>query len=384
MPLTDIAIRKATPKEKRYMIADDRGLYLEVLPTGKKSWRYRNRSDGKEQKFTIGTYPEISLHEARLKAEEFRKRVARGEPVIEVKKRDFQTIAEEWLTTRIVPIRAPLYVESIRKRLKKHILPNIGDKIVDEIIPRDVLSICRQMETAGNIETAHRIKQIIGQVVRYAIAIDEATTDPTYSLQGALRPRRAQHYATITDPNAVGDLVRNISAYPRPVLRIAIMFSMLTFVRPGEIRHAEWTEFDWDKKEWHIPAEKMKMNRPHVVPLSKQAIKILEELKPLTIWQRWLFPSARMDGRPMSDNGVRTALRSMGYSNEDITPHGFRAMASTILNENGFTPDIIERQLAHAEGNKIRAAYNHAEYMPERRTMMQWWADWLDEVANKK
>lgn len=381
MLLTDISVKRAAPKDKRYMLSDHRGLYLEVLPSGKKSWRFRYQLDGKEKKITMGTYPEFSLLEARQMVDEMRRRVAHGEPALEAEKRTFKVIAEEWLETRIVPIRSPKHVETVQGRLNRHINPVIGNSLMSEILPQEILSLCRKLESAGTVETAHRIKQIIGQVFRYAIATGEAELDPTYSLQGALRSRKAEHHASLTDPAKISVLVKDITAYPKTILRIAMQFSMLTFARPGEVRHAEWSEVDFERREWKIPAEKMKMRRVHIVPLVDQTIDILKELKPLTGVHKWLFPSARLDGRPMSDNGVRVALRSMGYANEDMTPHGFRSMASTILNENGFAPDVIERQLAHAESNAIRAAYNHAEYMPERRAMMQWWADWIDRVA---
>ena len=226
------------------------------------------------------------------------------------------------------------------------------------------------------------MKTIIGQVFNYAIATSRADTNPALALRGALQTRPEKHYPTITEPDKIAVLIRQINEYPYHVIRCALKFSVLTFCRPGEIRAAEWKQIDLEKKEWRIPADRTKMKRLHIVPLVRQTLEVLEELRGFTGRQAWLFPSARRDGRCMSENAVRVALRSMGYQNDEIVPHGFRAMASTILNESGlFAPDIVERQLAHAEKNAVRAAYNHAEYLPQRREMMQWWADWLEGVG---
>jgi integrase len=243
-----------------------------------------------------------------------------------------------------------------------------------------VLQVCRSIENKGYIEVARRVKVAVGQIFRYAIATDRIDYDPTYGLKGALQTRKEKHRATITDPSKITVLLQKIDEYPYTVVRCALKFSILTFGRPGEIRSAEWKEIDIEKAPWSIAEAKMKMRRPHIVPLARQAISVLETLRPLTGHQKWLFLSSRNDGNCMSKSTVRKALRSMGYGVEDITSHGFRGMASTILNENGFSPDLIERQLAHAEKNAVRSAYNHAEYLPQRRDMMQWWADWLDNL----
>lgn len=328
----------------------------------------------------FGPYPEVSLRAARDRNIDLRRALKSGKPN---ETETFALVAEEWFKKRIEPSISEKHIQTIRFRLDSYVLPALGASKLSEITSSTVLALCRKIEERGVIETAHRVKLIIGQVFRYAIATDRAETDPTVALRGALQTRKEKHHGTLTDPAQVADLIRGILAYPYPVVRCGLMFSALTFCRPGEIRHAEWGEIDLDRQEWRIPAEKMKMKRAHIVPLATQTLKLLDELRALTGKGVWLFPSARNDGRPMSENTIRMGLRTMGYANGEMTPHGFRAMASTLLNENGFPPDVIERQLAHVEGNAVRAAYNHAEYLPERRKMMQWWADYLDELAKK-
>ncbi len=247
-----------------------------------------------------------------------------------------------------------------------------------EITSANVLRICRQIEDAGHDETAKRVKTIIGQVFRFAIAAGYTDSDPTSALLRALKPKINRHFATLTNTADIAILVRAMKAYPYTVMRCALLFSVYTAAHPGEIRSAEWA--DIRKDTWDIPAERMKMKRRHIVPLSTQAMAVLDELRPLTGSGKWLFPSPRNDGRCMSENGVRSALRAMGFTKEQITPHGFRAMFSTIANEHGMNRDLIERQLAHVEGNSVRGAYNHAEYLPERVKLMQWWSDYLDSL----
>lgn len=378
MPLTELQAKNAKPADKNYMLRDDKCLYLYVTQSGK-YWIMRTWANGREKKTSLGPYPEISLKDARAKRDEINSARARGEdPFTETvtKKDTFGDVTADWLSVRMAD-KAANYLKVINLRLNNYILPELGKLQISAITSGDILRLCRSIEARGIIETASRVKVIIGQIFRYAIAAGIVNTDPTIALQGALKSRSAKHYATVTEPAKVALLMRNIQAYPYTVVRTALLLSALTFCRPGEIRMAEWSEFDPDACEWRIPAEKMKMKRVHIVPLATQVLKFLEELREFTGGCRWLFPSSRSDGRPMSDNTVRIALRSMGYGNEDMTAHGFRAMASTILNENGFPPDVIERQLAHAERNAIRAAYNHAEYLPERRKLMQWYADFL-------
>jgi integrase len=383
MSLTEVLIRQAKPEEKTYMLSDGHGLGLEIRPDGKKYWIIRYWINKKEHRTSVGAYPGVTLKEAREKNVALRKALKTGKPVgIEVE--TFATVAEEWLEKRMVPKCAGNYLQTLRRYLARLIIPFIGHMKLDDITAGVILQICRRIEARGTLETASIVKQIIGQIFNYAIATTRAEINPTLALRGALQTRKEKHYATITEPDKIAILVRQIDAYPYVITRCALKFSMLTFCRPGEVRAAEWKEINWEKAEWHIPIERMKMKLPHIVPLARQVVSILEELQPITGHQRWLFPSARNDGRCMSDHTIRAALGALGYSNNDIVPHGFRSMASTILNENGFPPDLIERQLAHSEKNTVRAAYNHAEYLPKRREMMAWWANWLDEMKNIK
>lgn len=376
MSLSELIVKQAKPKEKRYTLSDGRGLLLDVRPNGNKFWVVRIWENGKEKRRHLGTSPEMSLKEARAKAQEVKSEV--GQHTVEENTTVcFREVAEEWVKTRMGDKKAS-YRRAIDLRLNRHILPDLGDIPLSEITSGMVLQLCRKIEARGALEMTAKVRNIIGQVFRYAIATDRADSDPTAALVGALQTRQVKHMATLTTPKEIAMLMRSIRAYPYDIVRLAMEFSALVFCRPGEIRHAEWTEVDFDVAEWRIPAEKMKMKRVHIVPLAKQAVELLISLRKLTGAQRWLFPSARGDGRPMSENAVRVALRAMGYGNEDMTPHGFRGMASTRLNEMGWSPDVIERQLAHVEKNSVRAAYNHAEYLEERRRMMQAWADWLD------
>jgi integrase len=381
--LTELVIKQLVPREKSYTLQDGQGLILDVRPSGKKYWIIRYWVNGKEKRTSIGNFPQLSLREARIKNMEFRKSLKSGRP-LGFDSETFSSVAEEWLEKRMAPTAAESYLRTIRPRLKSYIFPFIGHMKLADITSSVVLQLCRRIEDKGILETASRVKQIIGQVFNYAIATGRAESNPTLALHGALQKHTEKHYAALTNPDKIGPLMRQIDAYLYDVIRCALKFSALVFCRPGEIRAAEWKEIDWDKSEWKIQAEKMKMKRPHIVPLVRQALEVLEELKQFTGNQRWLFPSTRNDSHCMSQNTIRIALRVMGYGNSDMTAHGFRAMASTILNEKGFMPDLIERQLAHSEKNAIRAAYNHAEYMPQRREMMQWWADWLDEIKNKE
>ena len=373
MGLTELECRKAKAEEKSLYLSDGDGLILEVRTTGRKYWIARVWADGKEKRRSLGPYPDVSLKEAREKNRELRKGFNPSGNEL------FGDVAEEWFQKKVDGVHAPSYVRVIRLRMDRF-LSSIGKRKISEISSALILQLCRTIEDAGTIETAHRVKQLAGQICKYAVATGRMDNDPTAALRGALVPSRETHYATITDPEGARSLFRAIRSYRGVMMRLALLFTIYTFARPGEVRHAEWCEIEGDA--WRIPGEKMKAGRPHIVPLSRQLIDVIDQLRNLTGHQRWLFPSPRNDGRPMSENGIRVALRTMGYGNEDMTAHGFRSMASTILNENGFTPDVIERQLAHVERNQVRAAYNHAEYLPQRREMMQWWADWLDERKN--
>lgn len=382
--LTDSAIKRAKIKEKRYMLSDGDGLYLEVMPSGKKYWRLRYWIDGKEYKHSIGQYPAVGLKEARGMRDEMKASVMRsGQPVSKLIDKTFEAVAQDWLQKKVFPIRTKNHIRTITSRLSRLILPYIGQKFISDISPTDILAIIRRIEERETYETAHRALQICSQIFRYGVAIGLVERDIAADLRGALIPVKSKGYPTITDPQEIGTLMRAIkSVNGSEIIRGALLLLAYTFVRPGELRTAEWNEIDFMTAEWRIPAEKMKMKRMHIVPLSRQAVDVLEEIKPFTSpTSRYIFPSIRNFNRPMSDTTINAALRRLGYGKEEFTGHGFRSMASTILNENGWPADVIERQLAHVEKNTVRAAYNHAEYLDQRREMMQWWADWLDEKA---
>ena len=376
--LTELQVKSTKPKEKPYMLRDDRGLYLRVDPSGRRYWILRYWEQKKEHQTSLGPYPDLSLKDARLKRDEIQTSRAKGEsPVNKANAipQLFADVVNEWLKVRMND-KTERYVRTIRFRLNKYVLPALGVRALQEVTSGDILQICRNVEALGQSETSRRLRTIIGQIYRFAIAAGWANTDPTIALQGALQSRNVKHYATMTQPQEIAMLMKAMSNYPYTVIRCAMLFSVYTFARPGEVRSAEWSEIRDDL--WDIPAEKMKMKRRHIVPLARQVVELLTELKPLTGGGKYLFPNPRNDGRCMSENGVRVALRSLGFGKEQITPHGFRAMFSTIANEHGWNRDVIERQLAHVEQNQVRGAYNHAEYLGQRCEMMQWWADWLD------
>jgi len=388
--LTDTAIRNAKPKDKAYVLNDGRGLNLEISPKGGKWWRLRYTFGGKPNRISLGTYPEISLVQARERREEARKLIAQGIDPSNVRKdarvqeqqqiETFELVARQWhekFNTKWTPGHAARIMTS----LENDAFPWIGPKAIRSILPPEVLSVARRVESRGAIETAHRLVGNIGMVFRYAVAAGLADSDPTRDLRGALSPTNEKHHASLTEPGAVSELLRTIETYKGSLItRCALRLAPLVFVRPGELRHAEWSEINEEAAEWRIPAHKMKMRTQHIVPLSKQALAVLEEIKPVTGTGRYVFPGERTASRPMSENTVTAALRRLGYAKDEMTGHGFRSIASTLLNELGWNRDAIERQLAHAERNNVRAAYNFAEFLPERRKMMQSWADHLDAL----
>lgn len=392
--LTDTQLRALKPKEKTYRIADSAGLAIEVRPNGSRYWRFRYRYNGKAQMQSFGPYPEVSLAEARESRQNARKTLTRGEDPGTVRKarraahrkaaeNTFEAVAREWMQRQDV---APATAEKNRWLLEDLAFPAIGKCPVSELTVREVLPLLRRLEAADKLETAQRLKQKIGQVCRYAMIEGKAEVDPTASLRGALKTPKTRHHAAITEPKAIGGLLRAIDGFVgSPVTLAALRVLPLVFVRPGELRHAEWSEFDLDAAEWRIPAERMKMGAAHLVPLSRQAVTILRGLYPLTGSGRYVFPGMRTAQRPISENTINAALRRLGYTKDEMSAHGFRAMASSRLNEMGWNPDAIERQLAHAESNKVRAAYAHgAEYLADRRRMMQEWADYLDGLKRSK
>jgi len=391
MPLTDVTCRNAQPKEKIYRLFDGKGLYLEVSPRGGKWWRYKYRFGGKEKRLSLGTYPDVSLSEARDKRRDSRKLLDEGQDPSQVRQTEkaleraegetFQTIALEWFD-RFKHSFSPGYRKSVLQRLEKDIFPWLGHRPIKELKPPEILTCIRRIESRGAPETARRQMQKVGQIMRFAVATGRAERDPTRDLQGAVPPPEKKHFAAITDVRQVGALLNALDGYQgQHTTRCALRLAPLVFVRPGELRKAEWSEFELDGKTptWRIPAEKMKMRRPHFVPLSRQAVDVLADLYPLTGSGKYLFPGNRGD-KPISANTLNAALRYLGITREQMTTHGFRAMASTLLNETGWPPDVIEAQLAHAPKNAIRAAYNRSQYMPQRREMMQSWADFMDTL----
>lgn len=399
--LTDVLIRKAKPghnpakKEatdptKPYRMADSGGLYLEVAPTGGKLWRWKYRHAGKEKRLALGAYPSVSLSEARERHAEARKLLAAGVDPADARKAEkaagaeraansFEAVALEWLGKQT-------WVEGYRVKvaawLDNDVFPYVGGRPIAELTAPEFLRVARRIEERGAIESAHRIMQTCGQVMRYAIATGRAERNPVADLRGALSTAPERHHAAITDPGELGGLLRAIEGYSGdPVTRAALKLSALLFVRPGELRHAEWAEINLDAAEWNIPAGKMKMRQAHLVPLSAQAVAILRDLQPLTGRGQYVFPGARSPRRPMSNNAVNAALRRMGYDTDTMTAHGFRATARTILDEGlGYRADFIEHQLAHAVKDPNGRAYNRTAHLPERRKMMQGWADYLDAL----
>lgn len=397
MALTDIKIRNAKGgitasgkiTTKRYKMGDSRGLYLEVAPNGGKWWRLKYRIDGKEKRLSLGVYPDVGLKEARNRREKLRQQIAEGIDPSELRKAEkevasdkncFETIAREW-HTKFSANWTEDHAARTLTRIQNDAFPWIGKRNIKDITAPDLLTILRRVENRGALETAHRINQICGQIFRYAIATGRAERDPSGDLKGALPPTKKKHHASIIEPKKIGELMRAINGYSGSfVTSTALKLSPLLFVRPGELRQAEWSEIDLEIAEWRIPPEKMKMRVLHIVPLSTQAIDLLKEMQPLTGRHKYVFPSTRTVTRPMSNNTINAALRRLGYSKEEMTAHGFRSMASTVLNEQGWNRDAIERQLAHSERDGVRAAYNYAQYLPERTKMMQAWGDYLDAL----
>ena len=334
-------------------------------------------------------YPEVSLKEARLKRDDARRLLANGiDPSehrqqtkstrVEQAANSFEALAREWYA-KFSQNWVDSHSSKILRRLERDIFPWLGARPIASITAPELLTALRRIESRGALETAHRAMQNCGQVFRYAVATGRAERDPTGDLRGALPPVREKHHASIKDPKAIGALLWALDGYQGSLItKCALRLAPLLFVRPGELRKAEWTEFNLDGAEWRIPAERMKMRDQHIVPLSSQAVTILRELHALTGSRRYVFPGARTNGRPMSENTVNAGLRRLGYAKDEMTGHGFRSIASTLLNEQGWHRDAIERQLAHAERNNVRAAYNFAEHLPERRKIMQAWADYMD------
>ncbi len=392
MPLTNTAINNAKPDTKTVRMFDGGGLYLEVSPAGGKWWRLKYRYDGKEKRISLGVYPDISLKDARQRRDDARKLLANGVDPGENRKavkaakaessaNSFEVVAREWFSKKAQSWAAS-NADKIIARLENDAFPWLGTRPISEITAPEVLKILRRVEDRGAVESAHRVRNYCGQIFRYAIATGRTDRDPSADLKGALPSPTKKHRAAITDPKAIAELLRAIDSYQGYfVTKCALRLAPLFFVRPGELRKAEWTEIDLEKAEWNIPAERMKMRDPHLVPLATQAVEILTELHGLTGEGRYVFPGARTNGRPMSDNAVLAALRRMGFAKDEMSGHGFRAMARTILDEVlQVRPDFIEHQLAHAVKDPNGRAYNRTAHLVERRKMMQQWADYLDKL----
>lgn len=388
MALTDLAIRQAKPQDKPYQLADGESLYLEVSPSGGKLWRFRFRFQGKAGILALGKYPAVGLSDARQKAHEARVQLAQGINPSQAKKEAkvvaqiaatnaFELVAREWHEKQL-DRWTPDHARRVMDSLEIDAFPDLGKLPVPDLTAPLILNTILKIEKRGAVETAQRVLQRISAIIRFAIQTGRATDNPAINLVGAIRAKKVEHRPALPR-GELREFYRRLAAEPLYIpTRIAMHLLMLTFVRPGELRAARWEEFDEERAEWRIPAERMKMREPHLVPLSRQALELLKELRPLTGKSALLFPAVTDLKKPMSENTLGYAMGRMGYKGT-ATPHGFRALASTVLNEEGFDPDIIEKQLAHAERNKVRAAYHRAEYLEERRKMMQWWADFLYE-----
>ena len=387
-------VTSARPREREYKLTDGAGLYLLVKPNGTKLWRLNYAYLGKQRTLSFGAWPDIGLADARERRDEARKLIAAGlDPSHEAKlaearamlseENSFKLVAEEWVAKQEREGMAEITLSKIRWLLAKA-YPKIGNRPVAKITAQEVLAVLRSIEATGRYESARRMRSVLSRVFRYAIATTRAEIDPARDLRGALTVPKAKHLAAITTPKGAGELMRAIEGYTGHAITLfGLRLSAHLFVRPGELRQAEWSEFDFDRSVWNIPEQKMKMRRPHRVPLSTQVTRLFEQLWELTGTGRYCFPSFRSPRRPMSENTVNAALRALGFGQEEMTAHGFRAMAATLLNETGkFNPDAIERQLAHMETNAIRRAYTRGEYWDERVRMMQYWSDQLDEMRD--
>lgn len=393
-PLTDKTIKNAKPSDKPRRLFDGGGLHLLINPDGSKYWRLKYLLHGKEKRIGLGVYPDVSLAEARKQASEERRKLKDGnDPAAERKaakaSRDkeptntFEPIAREW-HTKVALTQAETTHKKRLRFLEVDVFPFIGNRPITELASPDLLAVIHRIEDRGAMDIARRVHNICGRIFRYAVGKGLATRDPSrdIELKDILPPEDVKHHASVTEPKAAGDLLRAIDGFTGAfTTRCALRLAPLVFVRPGELRHAEWSEFDFEKCEWRIPAGKMKMKEQHIVPLAVQSVSILREIQPVTGNGRYVFPSERTTQRPMSENTINGALRRLGFTKEEMTGHGFRSMASTLLHELGFPHAVIEAQLAHGERNKVSAAYNYAKYLPERKEMMRFWAEYLGSLA---
>lgn len=395
MPLTDVTIRNAKPQSKPYKLSDEKGLFILIQPSGGKLWRFKYRFNGTEKKFGLGRYPEVSLGEARKRRDIARQQVASGIDPAEAKVREkleaqesaaqtFKRLAEEYITVKMVGEGKAEGTISKARWFLSLIEPQIGARPISELKTPEVLAALRIIEAKGNYETAKKTRSFASRVFKFAAGCGLCDSDPTALLTGALIKRKSKNLAAILDPKAYGAFLRAIDGYEGSfVTQMALLIAPHVFVRPGELRRAEWSEFDFEGKVWRIPAAKMKADRPHAVPLSDQVIAYLDQLAEVTGREGYVFASLRTPQRPMSENTINAAFRRMGYSGDEITAHGLRSSASTFLNESGmWHPDAIERALAHGDSDQVRGAYNRGHYWDQRVKMMQWWSDHLDMLKN--
>jgi integrase len=394
MKLTATQVKASQPKEKPYKLADGKGLYLLVQPSGARYWRWKYRFGGKEKTLALGVYPEASLAAARAGCEQARRQLAEGRDPSQIKRikkladrhqgeNTFKAVALEWYATQMRD-KSDSHRDRTKRLLENDLYPSLGHRPISQIEPPELLMVLRKIEARGAVDMAHRAKQTAGLVFRFGVATGRCERDPSTDLKGALASRKKKHHAAITEPTAVGRLLVAIDDYSGgPAVKAALHLSALLFQRPIEIRSMEWDELNWDEARWEIPAEKMKMRQPHIVPLSRQALEHIRNMQPYRRG-KFVFASQRGASRPLSENGVRTALRTMGYTNAQMTPHGFRAMARTILDEVlGVRVDLIEAQLAHAVKDANGRAYNRTAHLPARAQMMQEWADYLDDLRKQ-
>ena len=392
MALTDTTIRLAKPDTKDRKLADGKGLYLLVTASGSKLWRLKYRIDGKEKKLALGSYPEVGLKDARARRDAARQSAQAGCDPSVAKREDriakriaadntFSGIADEFIDKLEAEGKAPVTIAKTRWLLTK-LSPALGTRPIGEITPHELLAVLRKVERVGQRETARRLRSFSSRVFRYAVATARASVDPAQPLQGALVSPVAKHHAAITDPIVFGKLLRSIEAYSgQPVTKLALRFTPHVYQRPGEVRRAEWSEIDFDKSLWTVPPERMKQRQPHRVPLSRQALAILREAEELSGDGRYIFPKLGSPLKPMCENAINGALRRMGYGPDDMTAHGFRSTASSLLNESGkWSADAIERALSHVDGNQVRATYHRGAHWEERVEMAQWWSDHLDTL----
>ncbi|MBO7754512.1 MULTISPECIES: tyrosine-type recombinase/integrase [Burkholderia] len=391
-PLTDLRCRTAryTANGTGNKLFDGGGLFLELRASGAKKWRLKYRFNGKENLLTFGDYPLVSLAEARAKRDEAKRTLAAGlDPAMQrdmsrhaqivAAQNTFETVAREWHEMQCGTWSVD-HARRVMDRLEKDVFPHLGRRPISEISAPELLAVIRRIESRGALETSRKTHQTCGQVFRYAIAVGKAERDPSPDLRGALKTRAVKNMARVSE-GELPELLAAIDGYDGDRrTKLALRLLSLTFVRTVELRFAEWSEFDLERAEWRIPAPRMKMRQPHIVPLSRQALAVIQAIRDTTTNKRWLLPSPRNPEQPISENTILYALYRMGFHGR-MTGHGFRGLASTVLNERGFSPDWIERQLAHTEQNSIRAAYNHAQHLPERHRMMQWWADYLDQQS---